>query len=53
VVSYKKGEQIGLRFDPTHHTRSDIEKWIAQPPVEAPRKEAGKRADSAAASDKA
>lgn len=28
VVSYKKGEQIGVRFDPTHHTRNDIEKWI-------------------------
>jgi len=52
VVSYKKGEQIGLRFDPTHHTRSDIEKWIAHPPVEAPKKEAEKRADSASASDK-
>jgi hypothetical protein len=28
VVTYKKGEQIGVRFDPTHHRRADIEKWI-------------------------
>ena len=28
VVSHKKGEQIGVRFDPTHHRRLDIEKWI-------------------------
>ena len=30
VVSYKKGEQIGVRFDPTHYGRLDIERWIAQ-----------------------
>lgn len=30
VVTYKKGHQIGVRFDPTHHTRADIEKWIKQ-----------------------
>jgi hypothetical protein len=28
VVTYKKGQQIGVRFDPTHHTRTEIEKWI-------------------------
>jgi hypothetical protein len=28
VVTFKKGEQIGVRFDPTHHGRADIEKWI-------------------------
>lgn len=28
VVSYKKGEAIGLRFDPTHHERHSIEKWV-------------------------
>lgn len=28
VVTYKKGQQIGVRFDPTHHTRAEIEKWI-------------------------
>lgn len=54
VVSYKKGEQIGLRFDPTHHNRAEIEKWIAQIPPAAPArdKETGKRADSATSGDK-
>ena len=28
VVTYKKGEQIGVRFDPTHHSRLDVEKWL-------------------------
>ncbi len=28
VVSYKKGEAIGMRFDPTHHERHSIEKWV-------------------------
>jgi PilZ domain len=28
VVSYKKGVSIGLRFDPTHHERHSIEKWV-------------------------
>ena len=28
VVTYKKGQQIGVRFDPTHYTRAEIEKWI-------------------------
>ncbi len=28
VVSYKKGEAIGLRFDPTHHERHSIRKWV-------------------------
>jgi hypothetical protein len=28
VVTFKKGQQIGVRFDPTHHGRSDIERWI-------------------------
>ena len=28
VVTFKKGQQIGVRFDPTHYGRSDIEKWI-------------------------
>ena len=28
VVTYKKGAQIGVRFDPTHHERVSIEKWI-------------------------
>lgn len=39
VVSYKKGEQIGVRFDPTHHNRADIEKWIAQSRNKAPAQE--------------
>jgi len=30
VVTYKKGQQIGVRFDPTHYTRAEIEKWIEQ-----------------------
>ena len=30
VVSFKKGERIGVRFDPTHYGRLDIERWIAQ-----------------------
>lgn len=30
VVTYKKGQQIGVRFDPTHHTRGEIEKWIRE-----------------------
>jgi hypothetical protein len=30
VVTYKKGEQIGVRFDPTHYRRADIEKWIKE-----------------------
>lgn len=30
VVTYKKGEQIGVRFDPTHYTRAEIEKWIKE-----------------------
>jgi len=34
VVTYKKGQQIGVRFDPTHHTRADIEKWIRESNVE-------------------
>jgi len=34
VVTYKKGQQIGVRFDPTHHTRADIEKWIREANVE-------------------
>jgi hypothetical protein len=28
VVSYKQGEAIGLRFDPTHHNRHAIERWV-------------------------
>ena len=28
VVTYKKGEQIGVRFDPAHQHRAEIEKWI-------------------------
>lgn len=28
VVSYKRGEAIGVRFDPTHHERHSIEKWV-------------------------
>lgn len=28
VVSYKRGEAIGLRFDPTHHERHSIEHWV-------------------------
>jgi hypothetical protein len=46
VVSYKKGEQIGLRFDPTHHMRADIEKWISDC-----RQESKKPLGSAAAND--
>lgn len=34
VVTYKKGQQIGVRFDPTHHTRTDIEKWIRRSSAE-------------------
>lgn len=34
VVTYKKGQQIGVRFDPTHHGRNDIEKWIKQSGIE-------------------
>ncbi|MGH9522524.1 MAG: PilZ domain-containing protein [Terriglobales bacterium] len=49
VVSYKKGQQIGLRFDPTHHTRADIERWISQSRSEAP---ADERGDSATSSGK-
>ena len=49
VVSYKKGQQIGLRFDPTHHTRADIEKWISQSRHEPPGDE---RADSASSTGK-
>lgn len=30
VVTYKKGQQIGVRFDPTHYGRTEIEKWIKQ-----------------------
>lgn len=30
VVRYKKGQQIGVRFDPTHYGCSDIEKWIKE-----------------------
>ena len=28
VVTYKKGQQIGVRFDPTHYGRALIETWI-------------------------
>jgi len=28
VVSYKKGENVGLRFDPTHRERHSIQKWV-------------------------
>ena len=28
VVCHKRGEQIGVRFDPTHQRRIDIEKWL-------------------------
>lgn len=49
VVSFKKGEQIGLRFDPTHHTRADIEKWISRSRAAAP---AAGKADSASSSRK-
>ena len=49
VVSYKKGHQIGLRFDPTHHTRADIERWISQWRSEPPGDERG---DSATFSGK-
>jgi len=30
VVTYKKGEQIGVRFDPTHHSRLEVEKWLKE-----------------------
>ena len=40
VVTYKKGQQVGVRFDPTHHTRLDIEKWIRQAKAEKPPEEA-------------
>ena len=30
VVTFKKGQQIGVRFDPTHYGRSDIERWIRE-----------------------
>jgi len=28
VVSYRKGQNIGLRFDPTHPERHSIQKWV-------------------------
>jgi c-di-GMP-binding flagellar brake protein YcgR len=28
VVCHKRGEQFGVRFDPTHHRRRAIEKWV-------------------------
>jgi hypothetical protein len=28
VISYKKGEALGLRFDPTHHDRHPIREWV-------------------------
>ena len=44
VVTYKKGQQIGVRFDPTHHTRAEIEKWIkrsnAEPKPDKPEESA-------------
>lgn len=30
VVTYKKGEQIGVRFDPTHHSRLELERWLRE-----------------------
>jgi hypothetical protein len=35
VVSYKKGVQIGVRFDPAHNHRAEIDKWIQQCRAEA------------------
>ncbi len=28
VVCHKRGEQFGVRFDPTHHRRGVIERWV-------------------------
>jgi c-di-GMP-binding flagellar brake protein YcgR len=28
VVCHKRGEQFGVRFDPTHHRRGAIERWV-------------------------
>ena len=36
VVTYKKGEQIGVRFDPTHHSRLDVERWLKESKSEKP-----------------
>ncbi len=44
VVTYKKGQQIGVRFDPTHYGRTEIEKWIKQSAAER----AAKASESAA-----
>lgn len=36
VVTYKKGEQIGVRFDPTHHSRLEVERWLREFRAEKP-----------------
>ena len=28
VVCHKRGQQFGVRFDPTHHRRGVIERWV-------------------------
>lgn len=28
VVCHKRGQQFGVRFDPTHHRRTAIERWV-------------------------
>jgi hypothetical protein len=35
VVTHKQGEQIGVRFDPTHYRRAAIEKWVKATLAEA------------------
>lgn len=36
VVTFKKGEQIGVRFDPTHHSRLELERWLREARTEKP-----------------
>lgn len=45
VVTYKKGQQIGVRFDPTHYQREHIERWIRNAKTEEAKPE---KPDSAA-----
>src|SRR5690242_19303703 len=36
VVTFKKGEQIGVRSDPTHHSRLVLERWLREARTEKP-----------------
>ena len=46
VVTYKKGQQIGVRFDPTHYGRNEIEKWIKESGAEKARESSASQATS-------